>query len=199
MHDVLPVVRITGRIAVKGADILAPDVDVTALRQRVGMIFQKSNPFPKSIYENVVYGLRVAGVTSQAQLDEACERCLREAVLWDEVKNRLHDSGIGLSGGQEQRLCIARALAVNPEILLMDEPCSGLDPISTGKIEEMIRHLKNDRAIVIITHNLQQAARLSDMTAFFWLGHLIEYGDTRMIFTNPRTRHTEDYVTGRFG
>jgi ABC-type phosphate transport system ATPase subunit len=169
------------------------------LRRRVGMVFQKSNPFPKSIYENVVYGLRIAGIRDKATLDEAAERSLRGAALWDEVKDRLGESGLGLSGGQQQRLCIARAIAVEPEIVLMDEPCSALDPIATVKIEELMYGLKEHYTIVIVTHNLQQAARVSDKTAFFWLGRLVEYGETSAMFTNPREKLTEDYITGRFG
>jgi phosphate transport system ATP-binding protein len=169
------------------------------MRRRVGMVFQKSNPFPKSIYENVVYGLRIAGINDKAVLETACERSLKAAALWDEVKDRLQDSGLSLSGGQMQRLCIARAIAVEPEIVLMDEPCSALDPIATLKIEELIYELKKDYTIVIVTHNLQQAARVSDRTAFFWLGRLVEYGDTADVFTAPRDKLTEDYITGRFG
>jgi len=199
MNDLIDNVRTTGLVEVKGVDVNAPSTDVIELRRRVGMVFQKSNPFPKSIYENVVYGLRVAGIRDRATLDEACERSLRGAALWDEVKDRLHESGLGLSGGQQQRLCIARAIAVEPDVILMDEPCSALDPIATVKIEELIYALKERYTIVIVTHNLQQAARVSDMTAFFWLGRLIEYGPTADIFTKPREKHTEDYITGRFG
>jgi phosphate transport system ATP-binding protein len=199
MNDLIEGARTTGLVQVKGVDVNAPDTDVIELRRRVGMVFQKSNPFPKSIYENVVYGLRVAGITDRATLDEACERSLRGAALWDEVKDRLHESGLGLSGGQQQRLCIARAIAVEPDIILMDEPCSALDPIATVKIEELIYSLKQRYTIVIVTHNLQQAARVSDMTAFFWLGRLVEYGPTADLFTSPREKHTEDYITGRFG
>src|SRR6266540_2923861 len=169
------------------------------VRRRIGMVFQKSNPFPKSIYENVVYGLRIAGIHDKATLDEACERSLRRAALWDEVKDRLGESGLGLSGGQMQRLCIARAIAVEPEIILMDEPCSALDPIATLKIEELIYSLKDRYTIVIVTHNLQQAARVSDRTAFFWLGRLVEYASTPDMFTKPKDKLTEDYITGRFG
>jgi phosphate transport system ATP-binding protein len=172
---------------------------VIDVRRRIGMVFQKSNPFPKSIYENVVYGLRIAGIKDKATLDEACERSLRGAALWDEVKDRLGESGLSLSGGQQQRLCIARAIAVEPEIVLMDEPCSALDPIATLKIEELIYSLKAAYTIVIVTHNLQQAARVSDRTAFFWLGRLVEYGRTPDMFTNPGEKLTEDYITGRFG
>ncbi len=199
MNDLVDGVRIAGRIRVKGLDVYAPDTDVIEVRRRVGMVFQKSNPFPKSIYENVVYGLRIAGINDRATLDEVCERSLRGAALWDEVKDRLGESGLSLSGGQMQRLCIARAIAIEPEIVLMDEPCSALDPIATSKIEELIFSLKDRYTIVIVTHNLQQAARVSDATAFFWLGRLVEYGPTTEIFTNPSQKHTEDYITGRFG
>jgi phosphate transport system ATP-binding protein len=199
MNDLIDNVRITGAIQVKEFDIIAPTTDVIEVRRRVGMVFQKSNPFPKSIYENVVYGLRIAGINDKATLDEACEKSLKGAALWDEVKDRLHESGLGLSGGQMQRLCIARAIAVEPEIVLMDEPCSALDPIATLKVEELIYSLKDRYTIVIVTHNLQQAARVSDKTAFFWLGRLVEYGPTSGMFTNPRDKLTEDYITGRFG
>ena len=199
MNDLIDNVKITGTIKVKGLDINAATTDVIEVRRRVGMVFQKSNPFPKSIYENVVYGLRIAGMNDKATLDEACERSLKGAAIWDEVKDRLQESGLGLSGGQMQRLCIARAIAVEPEILLMDEPCSALDPIATLKIEELIYTLKEKYTIVIVTHNLQQAARVSDRTAFFWLGRLVEYGPTPDMFTKPREKLTEDYITGRFG
>jgi phosphate transport system ATP-binding protein len=199
MNDLIDNVTITGHIRVKGADLYAPGTDVIEIRRRIGMVFQKSNPFPKSIYENVVYGLRVAGIKDRATLDEACEKSLKGAALWDEVKDRLHESGLSLSGGQQQRLCIARAIAVEPEIVLMDEPCSALDPIATVKIEELIYSLKEKYTIVIVTHNLQQAARVSDRTAFFWLGRLVEYGPTPDMFTKPREKLTEDYITGRFG
>src|SRR5262245_24600085 len=199
MNDLIDDVHIGGSIRVRGLDIYAPRTDVIDVRRRVGMVFQKSNPFPKSIYENVVYGLRIAGIKSRETLDEACEQSLRAAARWDEVKDRLDSSGLGLSGGQQQRLCIARALAVQPEIVLMDEPCSALDPIATLKIEELIYSLKDDYTIVIVTHNLQQAARVSDKTAFFWLGRLVEYGGTSQMFTNPGDKLTEDYITGRFG
>jgi phosphate transport system ATP-binding protein len=199
MNDLIDDVHITGNVFIKGQDVYAPGTDVIGLRRRVGMVFQKSNPFPKSIFENVVYGLRIAGVRDRAVLDQACERSLRGAALWDEVKDRLHESGLSLSGGQQQRLCIARAIAVEPEILLMDEPCSALDPIATIKIEELIYTLKDKFTIVIVTHNLQQAARVSDKTAFFWLGRLVEFGPTPDIFTKPREKLTEDYITGRFG
>jgi len=199
MNDLIDNVRIWGEIRVKGLDINAPATDVIEVRRRVGMVFQKSNPFPKSIYENVIYGLRIAGINDKATLDEACERSLRGAALWDEVKDRLDESGLGLSGGQMQRLCIARAIAVEPEVLLMDEPCSALDPIATLKIEELIYQLKEKYTIVIVTHNLQQAARVSDKTAFFWLGRLVEFGPTADMFTAPKDKLTEDYITGRFG
>jgi phosphate transport system ATP-binding protein len=199
MNDLIDDVRITGTVSVKGQDIYAPSTDVIEVRRRVGMVFQKSNAFPKSIYENVVYGLRIAGIRDKTVLEEACERSLRGAALWEEVKDRLHESGHSLSGGQQQRLCIARAIAVAPEIVLMDEPCSALDPIATVKIEELIYDLKERYTIVIVTHNLQQAARVSDRTAFFWLGRLVEYGPTAEMFTNPREKLTEDYITGRFG
>jgi phosphate transport system ATP-binding protein len=199
MNDLIDDTKTTGSIRVKGLDIYAPKTDVIQVRRRIGMVFQKSNPFPKSIFENVVYGLRIAGVGDRPTLEEACERSLRGAALWDEVKDRLQDSGLSLSGGQQQRLCIARAIAVEPEIILMDEPCSALDPIATMKIEELIYGLKEDYTIVIVTHNLQQAARVSDKTAFFWLGRLVEYGLTPQMFTNPRDKLTEDYITGRFG
>jgi phosphate transport system ATP-binding protein len=200
MNDLIDGARITrGLIRIEGVDINAPGVDVVDLRRRVGMVFQKSNPFPKSIYDNVAYGLRIAGVTKRTLIDEAVEKSLRSAALWDEVKDRLHVSGYGLSGGQQQRLCIARALAVEPEIVLMDEPCSALDPIATAKVEELIRQLKEQYTIVIVTHNMQQAGRCSDRTAFFYLGRLIEVDDTAKIFSNPGQRQTEEYITGRFG
>jgi phosphate transport system ATP-binding protein len=199
MNDLIDKVRVWGEIRVKGTDINAATTDVIEVRRRVGMVFQKSNPFPKSIYENVIYGLRIAGINDKATLDEAAEKSLRGAALWDEVKERLHESGLGLSGGQMQRLCIARAIAVEPEIVLMDEPCSALDPIATLKIEELIYQLKERYTIVIVTHNLQQAARVSDKTAFFWLGRLVELGPTAEMFTAPRDKLTEDYITGRFG
>jgi phosphate transport system ATP-binding protein len=199
MNDLIDHVRITGEFIVNGTDVYAPKSDVIEVRRRFGMVFQKSNPLPKSIYENVVYGLRIAGIRDRATLDEACERSLRGAALWDEVKDRLATSGLSLSGGQQQRLCIARAIAIEPEIVLMDEPCSALDPIATLKIEELIHDLKTRFTIVIVTHNLQQAARVSDRTAFFWLGRLVEFNSTEDLFTNPKTKHTEDYVTGRFG
>jgi phosphate transport system ATP-binding protein len=199
MNDLIDDVRITGTLAVKGLDINARSTDVIEVRRKIGMVFQKSNPFPKSIYENVIYGLRIAGINDKSTLDEACEKSLRGAALWDEAKDRLGESGLGLSGGQMQRLCIARAIAVEPEILLMDEPCSALDPIATLKVEELIYSLKDKYTIVIVTHNLQQAARVSDKTAFFWLGRLVEYGSTADMFTKPVEKLTEDYLTGRFG
>ena len=199
MNDLIPDVRVTGSITLDGKDIYGSSVDVIQLRRRVGMIFQKWNPFPKSIYENVVYGLRIIGISDRQHLDEVVESTLRRAALWDEVKDTLHKSAAELSGGQQQRLCIARALAVEPDVLLMDEPCSALDPISTAKIEELIHELKDAFTIVIVTHNMQQAARVSDRTAFFYLGEIIEYGETGKLFTNPDKRQTEDYITGRFG
>jgi phosphate transport system ATP-binding protein len=199
MNDLIDNVRITGRIDVAGVPVNHPGTDVIEVRRKVGMVFQKSNPFPKSIYENVVYGLRIAGINDRATLDEVAERSLRGAALWDEVKDRLDENGLSLSGGQMQRLCIARAIAVEPEIILMDEPCSALDPIATLKIEELIYQLKERYTIVIVTHNLQQAARVSDKTAFFWLGRLVEFGTTSDLFTRPKEKHTEDYITGRFG
>ena len=199
MNDLIDNVRVTGQFLVKGQDINSPSTDVIEVRRRVGMVFQKSNPLPKSIYENVVYGLRIAGIKHRATLDAACERSLKGAALWEEVKDRLHTSGLSLSGGQQQRLCIARAIAIEPEIILMDEPCSALDPIATLKIEELIFELKKQYTIVIVTHNLQQAARVSDGTAFYWLGRLIEFSPTAALFTNPKEKHTEDYITGRFG
>ena len=198
LNDLIDHVTITGTIRIHGLDIYNPEVDVSELRKKVGMVFQKSNPFPKSIYENVAYGLRIFGING-SRVDEVVERSLQAAALWDEVKDRLHESGLGLSGGQQQRLCIARALAVEPEVLLMDEPCSALDPISTGKIEELIHSLKNQYTIVIVTHNMQQAARVSDFTGFFLLGEMVEYDETTTIFTNPHDKRTEDYITGRFG
>ena len=200
MNDLIEGARISrGCIKIDNVDIHAPEVDVVALRRRVGMVFQKSNPFPKSIYENIAYGLRIAGVSKRSQISEAVEKSLRAAALWDEVKDRLNVSAFGLSGGQQQRLCIARALAVEPEIILMDEPCSALDPIATAKVEELIYQLKTVYTIVIVTHNMQQAGRCSDMTGFFYLGRLIEFADTSKIFSNPSERRTEDYITGRFG
>ena len=200
MNDLVPIARIgRGQVRIHGTDIYGPKVDPIELRKRVGMVFQKSNPFPKSIYENVIYGLRIQGRSKRSDLDEIVERSLRQAALWDEVKDRLHESGVGLSGGQQQRLCIARAIAVEPEIILMDEPCSALDPIATSKVEELIFELKKLYTIVIVTHNMQQAGRCSDLTAFFYLGKLIEMDRTEKIFTNPSQKQTEDYITGRFG
>jgi phosphate transport system ATP-binding protein len=199
MNDLIDSVRITGQVTIGAQDINSPEVDVIELRKRVGMVFQKSNPFPKSIYDNVAYGLQLQGIRRKAEVDETVEASLRQAALWEEVKDRLHTSGLGLSGGQQQRLCIARAIAIKPEIILMDEPASALDPIATARIEELILELKRDFTIVIVTHNMQQAARISDYTAFFYLGELIEFDTTTRIFTNPRKKQTEDYVTGRFG
>jgi phosphate transport system ATP-binding protein len=200
MNDIIQGTRIEGTIKIDDVDIYDPGTDVVRLRRRVGMVFQKSNPFPKSIFENVAYGLRInALVTSRVELQERVEESLRQAAIWDEVKDRLNDSALALSGGQQQRLCIARALAIRPEIVLMDEPASALDPIATQRIEELIYQLKRDYTIVIVTHNMQQAARVSDCTAFFWLGKLVEFDKTEKIFTAPSERLTEDYVTGRFG
>ena len=200
MNDLVDNARILrGSIWIEGRDINASSVDVVELRRRIGMVFQKSNPFPKSIYDNIAYGLRIAGVKKRSQINEAVEKSLRAAALWDEVKDRLESSAYGLSGGQQQRLCIARALAVEPEIILMDEPCSALDPIATAKVEELIRVLRNEYTIVIVTHNMQQAGRCSDNTAFFYLGRLIEFGATTKMFSQPSQRQTEDYITGRFG
>lgn len=199
MNDLIDKVRIEGAIRIGGQDIYAPDVDVIELRKRVGMVFQRSNPFPRSIYENIAYALRLHGTKKRSDLDAVVEQSLRGAALWDEVKDRLHESALGLSGGQQQRLCIARAIAIRPEIILMDEPASALDPIATARVEELILELKKEFTIVIVTHNMQQAARISDYTAFFYLGELIEYDATGKIFTNPAIKQTEDYVTGRFG
>jgi phosphate transport system ATP-binding protein len=200
MNDLIDGARITqGSISINGTDINTPNVDVVDLRRRVGMVFQKSNPFPKSIYDNIAYGLRIAGVSKRSRIDEAVEKSLRSAALWDEVKDRLEANAFGLSGGQQQRLCIARALAVEPDVVLMDEPCSALDPIATAKVEELIYQLKREYTIVIVTHNMQQAGRVSDHTAFFYLGRLIEFGSTAKIFSNPGEKQTEDYITGRFG
>jgi phosphate transport system ATP-binding protein len=200
MNDLVDGTRIAkGQIRISGVDIYNPEVDVIELRKKVGMVFQKSNPFPKSIYENVIFGLRLQGVNDKRRLDEVVEKCLRGAALWDEVKDRLNDSALGLSGGQQQRLCIARAIAVEPEIILMDEPCAALDPIATMKVEELITDLKKNFTIVIVTHNMQQAGRCSDLTGFFYLGRLIEMDRTEKIFTNPAQKQTEDYITGRFG
>ena len=200
MNDLVDVARIGGgSVKIHGVDINSKDVDVIELRKRVGMVFQKSNPFPKSIYENITYGLRIRGIKKKSHLDEVVERSLRGAALWDEVKDRLNESALGMSGGQQQRLCIARAIAVEPEIILMDEPCSALDPIATAQIEELIDELKKDFTIVIVTHNMQQATRVSDKTAFFYLGKLIEFDETARLFSNPDNKQTEDYITGRFG
>ncbi len=199
MNDLVPSARIEGRIELDGQNIYDPGVQVAQLRQRVGMVFQKPNPFPKSIYENVAYGLRLQGKKSRRTLDDIVEKALRGAALWDEVKDRLHDNALGMSGGQQQRLVIARAIAVEPEVLLLDEPASALDPISTLKIEELIEELKSKYTIVIVTHNMQQAARVSDYTAFMYMGKMIEYDSTNRIFTNPGEKMTEDYVTGRYG
>jgi len=199
MNDLVDSVRVDGRLELHGKNIFDRDVDVATLRRRIGMVFQKPNPFPKSIYENVAYGLRLAGINKKRELDETVEWALRGAALWDEVKDRLEDNALGMSGGQQQRLVIARAIAVKPEVLLLDEPASALDPISTLKIEELINELKNDYTIVIVTHNMQQAARVSDYTAFMYLGELIEFGDTDTLFTNPDKKQTEDYITGRYG
>lgn len=199
MNDLVDICRITGEIVIGGKNIYDRDVDVAELRRNVGMVFQKPNPFPKTIYENVAYGLRLQGVRSKRMLDETVEKSLRAAALWDEVKDRLHDNAFGMSGGQQQRLVIARAIAIQPEVLLLDEPASALDPISTLKIEELINDLKDQYTIVIVTHNMQQAARVSDYTAFMYMGELIEYGDTNTLFTNPSKRQTEDYITGRYG
>ena len=199
MNDLIPGVKITGEVEYKGTNILAPGVDVNALRREIGMVFQKPNPFPMSIYDNVAYGPRTHGVRGKAKLDDIVERSLRGAAIWDEVKDRLKKNALGLSGGQQQRLCIARALAVEPEVLLMDEPTSALDPISTSRIEELALELKERYTIVIVTHNMQQAVRISDRTAFFLLGELVECGNTEQLFSQPTDKRTEDYITGRFG
>jgi phosphate transport system ATP-binding protein len=199
LNDLVPGVRVTGDMRLSGDSIYDAAVDVIELRKRMGMVFQKSNPFPMSVYENVVYPLRIDGERDRRVLDEVCEHSLRGAALWDEVKDRLHESGLGLSGGQQQRLCIARAIAAEPEVLLMDEPCSALDPLATARIEELMAELKGDYTILIVTHNMQQASRASDFTAFMYLGRLIEHGRTADLFTNPRLRETEDYISGRFG
>ena len=199
MNDLIPSVRITGAVNYKGQDIYGPNVDPTWLRKQIGMVFQKANPFPMSIYDNVAYGPRTHGVRSKVKLDEIVENSLRSAAIWDEVKDRLKKSALGLSGGQQQRLCIARALAVEPEVLLMDEPTSALDPISTSKIEDLAIELKSKYTVVMVTHNMQQAARVSDNTAFFLLGDLVEFGKTEQLFSTPRDKRTEDYITGRFG
>ena len=199
MNDLIDGIRSEGKIAIEGTDIHDPRVEVIELRKRLGMVFQKPNPFPMSIFENVVYPLRVDGIRDRSLLEETCERSLRDAALWDEVSDRLQDNALGLSGGQQQRLCIARAIASEPEIILMDEPCSALDPIATARIEDLIAQLKENFSIVIVTHNMQQAARVSDNTAFMFLGRLIEYGETKKIFMNPMNVRTSDYITGRFG
>jgi phosphate transport system ATP-binding protein len=199
MNDLLDNVRIAGKIFLHDQDINAKDINVAELRRRVGMVFQKPNPFPKSVYENVAYGLRIQGIRNRRILDEAVERSLNSAALWDEVKDRLHDNAMGLSGGQQQRLVIARAIAIEPEVLLLDEPASALDPISTLKIEELIYQLKSEYTIVIVTHNMQQAARVSDYTAYMYLGEMVEYRDTGTLFTKPKQKMTEDYITGRYG
>lgn len=199
MNDLIAGVRVTGSLTFRGEELYAPGVDVTDLRRRIGMVFQKPNPFPMSIYDNVAYGPRTHGIRGRVKLDELVEQSLRGAAIWDEVKDRLKKSALGLSGGQQQRLCIARALAVKPEVLLMDEATSALDPISTSKIEDLVIQLKKDYTIVMVTHNMQQAARISDQTAFFLLGELVEYGDTEQIFSMPGDKRTEDYITGRFG
>ncbi|MCC5795941.1 MAG: phosphate ABC transporter ATP-binding protein [Methylophaga sp.] len=199
MNDLVDSVSITGDMLMDGQEINAPGVNVSELRRQVGMVFQKPNPFPKSIYENVAYGLRLQGVNDRSTLDKVVEKSLKGAALWDEVKDRLHESAMGMSGGQQQRLVIARAIAIEPEVILLDEPASALDPISTLKIEELINELKNDYTIVIVTHNMQQAARVSDYTAFMYMGELIEFGATDQLFTNPNNKQTEDYITGRYG
>lgn len=199
MNDLIPNVRITGEVLVDSLNIYDKQIDVVNLRKKVGMVFQKSNPFAKSIFENVAYGPRINGINNKTRLEEIVETSLKKAFIWEEVKDRLQDSAMALSGGQQQRMCIARTLAVEPEIILMDEPASALDPISTAKIEELIFELKKNYTIVIVTHNMQQAARVSDLTAFFYLGELIEFGKTRKIFTTPDKKHTEEYITGRFG
>ncbi len=199
LNDLIDSVRIEGDVRFEGESIYAPEVDVNLLRKRIGMVFQKSNPFPKSIFDNVAYGPRILGVQKRTELDEVVESSLRGAALWDEVKDRLRDNALGLSGGQQQRLCIARAIAVEPEVILFDEPCSALDPIATAKIEELMRDLKDEYTQVIVTHNMQQASRVSDLTAFLYLGELIEYGPTDELFINPVKKQTEDYITGRFG
>lgn len=199
MNDLVPDVKITGKVEYDGKDIFTPGVDVNELRRDIGMVFQKPNPFPMSVYDNIAYGPRIHGIKNKAKLDEIIEESLKDAAIWDELKDRLKKSALGLSGGQQQRLCIARALAVSPRVLLMDEPTSALDPISTSKIEDLAMELKKKYTIVIVTHNMQQAARISDQTAFFLLGNLIEYNDTEKLFANPNDKRTEDYITGRFG
>jgi len=199
MNDLVEICRVDGNIELQGINIYDKSVDVASLRRRIGMVFQRPNPFPKSIYENVVYGLRLQGINDRRTLDEACETSLRGAALWNEVKDRLHDNAFGLSGGQQQRLVIARAIAIGPEVLLLDEPTSALDPISTLTVEELITELKKKFTVVIVTHNMQQAARVSDQTAFMYMGKLIEYSDTNTLFTSPKQKQTEDYITGRYG
>ena len=199
MNDTVPGVKVSGKVELDGTNIYGANVDPVLVRRRVGMVFQRSNPFPKSIFENVAYGLRIAGESDKRGLEEKVERALRHSALWEEVKDRLHESGLGLSGGQQQRLCIARALAVEPDVLLMDEPASALDPIATAKIEDLVSELRHTLTIVIVTHNMQQAARVSQKTGFFYMGKLVEAGETTTMFTRPRERATEDYITGRFG
>jgi phosphate transport system ATP-binding protein len=199
MNDVIPGTRMEGAILMEGKNIHDPDIDVVELRRRVGMVFQKPNPFPKTIYDNIAYGLRINGMRDKRKLEQVVERSLRGAALWEEVRDRLDENAFSLSGGQQQRLCIARALAVEPEVILFDEPCSAIDPIATAKIEDLIEHLKTSYTVIIVTHNMQQAARVSDYTAFMMLGELVEFGVTDKIFTNPAKKLTEDYITGRFG
>jgi phosphate transport system ATP-binding protein len=199
MNDLIDNVRIEGAVHIAEQDIYGPDIDVIQLRKHVGMVFQRSNPFPQSVFDNVAYGLRLQGIRARTEIEGIVEQSLRAAALWEEVKDRLHSSALGLSGGQQQRLCIARAIAIRPQIILMDEPASALDPLATGRIEDLILDLKKDFTIVIVTHNMQQAARISDLTAFFYLGELIEFDATAKVFTNPSRKQTEDYVTGRFG
>jgi phosphate transport system ATP-binding protein len=199
MNDVIPLCRTTGKVIFDGENIYDPSVDAVSVRKKIGMVFQKPNPFPKSVYENIAYGPRVAGVKDKKMIDEIVERSIKNAALWDEVHDRLHESAMGLSGGQQQRLCIARALAIEPEVILMDEPCSALDPIATAKIEDLINKLKQSYTVIIVTHNMQQAARVSDYAAYMYLGKLIEFGETKQIFENPEEELTENYITGRFG
>jgi phosphate transport system ATP-binding protein len=199
MNDTIEGATVTGSVMLDGRDIYAPEVDPVLVRRKVGMVFQRSNPFPKSVFDNVAYGLRIGGMSDRSEISDSVERALRRAALWDEVKDRMGDSGLSLSGGQQQRLCIARALAVQPEVLLMDEPASALDPIATAKVEDLIADLRESFTIVIVTHNMQQAARVSQQTGFFYMGRLVEVGDTTTIFTRPRQKQTEDYITGRFG
>ncbi len=199
MNDTIEGVKVSGSVMLEGRDIYAPEVDPVLVRRKVGMVFQRSNPFPKSVFDNVAYGLRIGGMSDRSEIMDAVERALRQAALWDEVKDRLHESGLSLSGGQQQRLCIARALAVEPDVLLMDEPASALDPIATAKVEDLISELRESFTIVIVTHNMQQAARVSQQTGFFYMGRLVEVGDTTTIFTRPKQKQTEDYITGRFG